>query len=131
MCTNQLEICQKSTGTIIWLYRSAHRGDNVCNSMISRQVMLYVTLVAIYTVHVFRSGEGKRAQKANCSPHGVGAGIVHTGDHSIGASVDGAQSCPFDIGLIGFRGCLLSSGQRGEPGGSSSWLGNRQKIQKV
>ena len=84
-----------------------------------------------YTVHVFRSGERKRAQQANCSHHGVGAGIVHTGDHSIGASVDAAQSCPFDIGLIGFRGCLLSCGQRGEPGGSISWLGNRQRTQKV
>ena len=61
--------------------------------MTSRQVMLYVTLVAIYTVHVFRSGERQRAQQANCSHHGVGEGIVHTGDHSIGASVDAAQSC--------------------------------------
>ena len=90
--------------------------------MTSRQAMLYVTLVAIYTVHVFRSGERKRAQQANCSHHGVGAGIVHAGDHSIGAgivhtgghsigaSVDVARSCPFDIGLIGFRGCLRSSG---------------------
>ena len=93
--------------------------------------MLYVTLVAIYTVHFFLSGEREKAPQANCSHHGVGAGNVHTGDHSIGASVDAAQSCPFDIGLIGFRGCLRSCGRRGEPGSSSSWLGNRQKTQKV
>ena len=65
----------------------------------------------------------RNRQTVHTTDHGVASGVVHTTNHCVGVSVDGAQSCPFDIGLIGFRDCLCWYGTGEKLMGSGDWLG--------